>query len=40
MSEAVPATPIKKRERYGAGVHQLDRKQPLLRRFGKFWHQL
>ncbi len=40
MSEVVPPTPTGKRERYGAGVHQLVRKQPILRRFGKFWHQL
>ena len=42
MSEVIPPclTPTNKRERYGAGVHQLVRKQPLRRRFGKFWHQL
>jgi NRAMP (natural resistance-associated macrophage protein)-like metal ion transporter len=42
MSELSPPTspPTKRRERYGAEIHQLIRKQPLLRRLGKFWHQL
>jgi Mn2+/Fe2+ NRAMP family transporter len=40
MSEVVSPGPINKHEKNRENVHKLVRKQPLLRRFGKFWHQL
>lgn len=40
MIEPIPPSVKDKHERYGSGVHQLVRKQPLVRRLGKFWHQL
>jgi NRAMP (natural resistance-associated macrophage protein)-like metal ion transporter len=33
-------TPTNNHKRYGARVHHLIRQQPIVRRFGKFWHQL